>query len=140
MAAPSASMAAGTAASLLITTPHMAGAFSERLVLCDDLTSFSLTHSVACFFLNNRKETDHAIENHFAVPPVWNDPPQGEKKERPLEMVGTSMHEPGCPHEWCRTQDSIKWSGPGQEGFVIAPNGERYPFHPKKGSAVDNEL
>jgi hypothetical protein len=46
-------------------------------------------------------------------------------------MIGTSMREPDCPDDWCRALESIKWSGPGEKGFWIAPTFERIPFHPE---------
>jgi len=81
-------------------------------------------------------ETDHTLEKNIAVPPIWNQSPT-TKNETPLQMLGTGMKEPSCPNEWCRTQDSIKWSGPGTEGYWIAPNMEKYPFQPKELECKD---
>jgi hypothetical protein len=77
-------------------------------------------------------EQNHELEAHYAVPPHWKTNPQGERKHDRLQMVGTSLKEPDCLHDWCRAKDSIKWSGPGEEGKWIAPNGERFPFEPKE--------
>ena len=79
------------------------------------------------------------LENHYAIPPSW------DRKLQPadmteqqaanyteLEMLGTTFNEPGCPNGWCRTQNTIQWGGPGQEGYWIAPTGDRYPFHPER--------
>jgi hypothetical protein len=79
-------------------------------------------------------EQNHELEAHYAVPPHWKEDPQGERKAERLEMSGTSLTEPGCPHDWCRAKDSIKWSGPGEDGFWIAPTMEKFPFHPKEES------
>jgi hypothetical protein len=82
---------------------------------------------------HNWSEIDHDLELKYAVPPIWATEPFWEPKQEKLEMVGTSMIEPDCPHQWCNVEDSIKWSGPGEEGVWIAPTGERYPFHPEQG-------
>ena len=79
-------------------------------------------------------EHNHALEGHYAVPPIWMGPEREVRHHRGLEMVGTSMREPECPNKWCRTKNTIKWSGPGEEGYWIAPTQERFPFHPKKVS------
>lgn len=81
-------------------------------------------------------DMNHELEAHFAVPPIWRSPPSRPRKHNRLEMIGTSMIEPDCEHQWCRAADSIKWSGPGEEGFWIAPNGEKFPFNPQ---IVDHE-
>lgn len=73
---------------------------------------------------------DHQLEAHYAVPKEWINPAPAVKQHTRLEMIGTSLKEPDCPDDWCRAADSIKWSGPGKEGYWIAPNLERHPFHP----------
>lgn len=55
-------------------------------------------------------------------------------------MVGTSMKEPSCANSWCGTERSVKWSGPGEHGYWIAPTGEKFPFNPSdKPRCVDND-
>lgn len=76
------------------------------------------------------QEEDHTMRAHYIIPPGWNAVEQ-DKKETPLKMVGTSFKEPECPNGWCGTQDTVKWSGPGEEGYWIDPNGVRHPFEPK---------
>jgi hypothetical protein len=83
-------------------------------------------------------EVDHKMEAHYAIPPDWNKRRRpsvvvsDEQHEYPkLKMVGTSMTEPDCPNEWCRTMDTVKWSGPGEAGVWIAPTMEKYPFEPQ---------
>mmetsp|Transcript_1916 Transcript_1916/g.3780 ORF Transcript_1916/g.3780 Transcript_1916/m.3780 type:complete len:121 (+) Transcript_1916:137-499(+) len=76
-------------------------------------------------------ETHHELEAHYVIPPEWNAPAPAEKKYEPLEMIGTSMREPNCPHQWCRTQESIKWSGPGEEGYWIDAEQQKHPFNPQ---------
>lgn len=61
------------------------------------------------------------VESHYAVPPHWHNqpnPPYDDDLEE-LEMVGTSMKEPGCENVWCGLKDSVKWRGPAIEGEVI---------------------
>lgn len=66
-------------------------------------------------------DTDNKV---FAIPPGWDEDPT-TKYEIPLTMHGTSMEETWCPNHWCGTEKSKKWSGPGEEGWVIDPNGKR---------------
>jgi hypothetical protein len=80
---------------------------------------------------NGWYDRNHEIEAHYAVPPSWADSPPPTRTQRRLEMVGTSLREPDCPDDWCRTQESIKWSGPGEKGYWIAPTMERFPFNPR---------
>mmetsp|Transcript_6505 Transcript_6505/g.11332 ORF Transcript_6505/g.11332 Transcript_6505/m.11332 type:complete len:248 (+) Transcript_6505:640-1383(+) len=43
-----------------------------------------------------------------------------------LEMSGTGMREPECPHNWCAFRDgTTKWHGPGEDGMVIT-TGKKY--------------
>jgi hypothetical protein len=73
-------------------------------------------------------ETDHKLENHFAVPPVWNViPPEGTKET--LEMIGTSMREPACSDGWCDLKDAVKWQGPGVEGHVLTTYQHKYTLN-----------
>jgi ShK domain-like len=78
-------------------------------------------------------------EKIYAIPPHWRQPPGPMKYEIPIVMVGTSMKEPTCPHQWCSTQHSYKWSGPGEEGYWITPTRERIPFHPQKDDCEDRD-
>jgi hypothetical protein len=92
-------------------------------------------------------EQDHALEAHYAVPPHWRsglaaNTPTGSASHQQdgsskmsypqLTMFGTGMAELECPNEWCRTQDTVQWSGPGEPGYWIAPTFERFPFEPQK--------
>ena len=78
-------------------------------------------------------EKNHEMEAHYAVPPRWKDVPSGPRTVDKLQMVGTSLKEPDCDSDWCRASNSVKWSGPGEDGYWIAPTMEKYPFHPKPG-------
>jgi len=84
-------------------------------------------------------EKNHALEAHYAVPPHWSRRPPKEKHYSRLQMVGTSLKEPDCEHEWCRAAKSIKWSGPGKKGVWIDPTFNEHPFNPKVG-AFEDEL
>jgi hypothetical protein len=80
-------------------------------------------------------EIDREVEAVYAVPPHWSqraEPLPDEVVPPRLEMVGTSMREPDCPNAWCATMDSVKWSGPGEDGKWISPTFERYPFEPQR--------
>lgn len=75
---------------------------------------------------------DHFMEGHYAIPPSWNQPvAPKDKKYVPLTMEGTSFREKECPDDWCRTQNTIKWSGPGEEGVWIDPDFRKHPLDPK---------
>ena len=75
------------------------------------------------------QDFDHSIERHFAIPPHWNDAATTQY-EIPLQMVGTGLTEPSCPHEWCSLKYAKQWSGPGKEGILMNPDGSEVPFHP----------
>ena len=82
------------------------------------------------------QDHNHELDAHYAVPPHWSrDPVPGEEEHHhhhpKLEMVETSMKNPTCPDDWCGVVNSIKWSGPGEEGYYITPAFEKVPFHPK---------
>ena len=80
---------------------------------------------------------DRYKEKSYAVPPPhWRDQPR-TRREIPLEIVGTGFKEPTCPNEWCDTEHSIKWSGPGQEGYWIAPTGEKHRLDAKPLGCAD---
>jgi hypothetical protein len=78
-------------------------------------------------------ETDHIKETVFAVPPKWDEEPDPAViNPFPLmAMSGTGYIEPDCPNYWCRSTDTINWSGPGKEGVWIDPLFREHPFHPK---------
>jgi hypothetical protein len=81
---------------------------------------------------------DRRQEKVFAIPPHWDKGPTTHN-EIPLQMAGTSMKEPTCPHQWCSTQNAIPWNhGAGQEGFWIAPTGEKFPLV-ERLACVDND-
>ena len=80
---------------------------------------------------NWRSEEYYKNEKLYAIPPHWIYPPNKMKYEIPVELVGTSFKEPSCPNNWCLTQYSHKWSGPGpQDGYWLTPTQELLPFHP----------
>jgi len=87
------------------------------------------------------QDTDHDFEAHCAVPPVWvEEPTSGDNesnnnhKDR-LEMVGAGMRHPDCPNAWCPTKNSVKWGGPGEDGYWIDPVGVRHEFNPKPAAS-----
>jgi len=72
----------------------------------------------------------------YAIPNHWEETPMTHH-ETPLVMHGTTFEEPSCPNGWCNTKWTKKWSGPGEEGYWIAPSGEKFPFHPKEAPCDD---
>jgi hypothetical protein len=66
----------------------------------------------------------------WAIPPNWGDEPT-TRYEIPIEMHGTTMEEPWCPNNWCGTLKSKRWSGPGEEGWVIDPDGGKRVLMPE---------
>jgi hypothetical protein len=82
---------------------------------------------------------DHKLEGHYAVPPEWTLEPPEVKTQPRLEMVGTSLYEPDCPDGCCRCQQSVKWSGPGEEGVWISPDQKRHPFRPVRDEVIISE-
>jgi hypothetical protein len=86
----------------------------------------------------------HDMEAHYAIPPQYaTDPPKETreirmKQRNRLEMVETTMREPNCPNDWCRSvEDTVKWGGPAEHGVLITPGMERIPFFPKDNNARD---
>ena len=75
------------------------------------------------------QEVDRHLEGHFAIPPHWNSPVAPEdKKYTPLTMEGTSFREKECKDDWCGTANTIKWSGPGEEGVWMDPKFKKHPL------------
>jgi len=74
-------------------------------------------------------ERNHKLEAHYSVPPEWSKEPTENTVEE-LVMIGTSMKEPACPDDWCRAQDTVRWSGPGEEGYWIDPFFQKHGFRP----------
>ena len=86
---------------------------------------------------NGWQDEDHQLRAHYIVPPNWSSKVE-EKHETPLQMIGTSFKEPNCPNGWCSTQNTVKWSGPGEDGFWIDPNMQKHIFEPRRFSAGDD--
>jgi hypothetical protein len=76
-------------------------------------------------------ELPHELEAHYAVPLHWAYDPPTERSHQKLVMVETSMKEPDCPNDWCRTQNTVKWGGPAEEGVLMTPAFEKIPFNPR---------
>lgn len=86
-------------------------------------------------------EVSREHEAHYRVPPMWSAAPPKQRKHTELTMSGMSYREPGCPNDWCRTQNTIKWTGPGEDGYVINPNMQKSPLniHELLGDSGDGE-
>lgn len=77
------------------------------------------------------EDRDMELEAHYSVPPTWSERVETPASTVPeLVMVETGLTEPECQYQWCGTQNSIKWGGPGEPDVWIAPTLQRYPFHP----------
>jgi len=63
-------------------------------------------------------------ETHYRVPPQWKEAKERKSQEE-LVLIKTSVKEPECLNGWCGLKDSIKHSGPGEEGFIISPGGKK---------------
>lgn len=81
------------------------------------------------------KKSDRSLSAHYAIPSIWIRSPksmqagfkqyemmEGEVQSR-LQMVGTSMKEPECEHNWCGLSNSIKYFGPATFGEVLTADG-----------------
>jgi hypothetical protein len=88
------------------------------------------------FYPTGYQETFDTNAMLFAIPPHWEKQPE-HHVEDPVQMHQTGFEEPQCPNGWCASEDSIKWSGPAEEGYWMAPNGQQFPFDPKPLSCVD---
>jgi len=89
------------------------------------------------------KKVSHSMEAHYAIPKHWSQDP-GEEDEinhEFLETEGVSLREPECPNDWCRTTDRkrIRWSGPGQHGFLTIPNYPNFDKIPFRSSLDDGD-
>eukprot|EP00934_Nitzschia_sp_Nitz4_P004169 Nitzschia sp. Nitz4//scaffold207_size38617//10218//11372//NITZ4_007674-RA/size38617-processed-gene-0.30-mRNA-1//1//CDS//3329541602//4159//frame0 len=82
------------------------------------------------------KENFHIHNKVWAIPPHWDQPPQTEGSVK-IKMHGTGFEEPECPNNWCATEYSKKWSGPGEEGYWIAPTGEKFPLDVSRPACYD---
>jgi hypothetical protein len=65
------------------------------------------------------------LEAHYAVPPHWHVTPSLLKSSdqnsnlEPLQVLGTALQEPNCPHGWCGTINANPWHGPAQDNVVF---------------------
>jgi len=83
------------------------------------------------------KENFDKLAKVNRIPPNWADEPTAQY-EIPLQMHGTTMEEPMCPNFWCNTKFSKKWSGPGEEGYILNPDGTKRVMNlPKEGGCKD---
>lgn len=82
------------------------------------------------------KENFDRLARVYRIPPIWSEEPSSQY-EIPLRMHGTTMEEPMCPNYWCNTLFSKKWSGPGEEGYVINPDGTKRILEISENSCSD---
>mmetsp|Transcript_23566 Transcript_23566/g.55470 ORF Transcript_23566/g.55470 Transcript_23566/m.55470 type:complete len:412 (-) Transcript_23566:105-1340(-) len=70
------------------------------------------------------QETFDNLAKVDRIPPHWSDEPDTQY-EIPVQMHGTTFEEPLCPNYWCNTKFSKHWSGPGEDGYVLNPDGTK---------------
>ena len=73
-------------------------------------------------------KTDHDLESHYAVPITWSATPDREPTLPEVEVRGTSIREPGCPHSWCNLEHAVKWHGPAEFEYVLTAGPTRFPL------------
>ena len=104
----------------------------------------------------NMHKRNMLLEAHYAVPPHWHvgvTPSSWTATDlslQPLQVLGTALQEPNCPHAWCGTNDAIPWYGPAQEDIVLTTtpkihNGTytrttTYASHDSREEGNDEEL
>ena len=78
------------------------------------------------------------METHYGVPAHWVDfIPDDDARRDKLVMKGTSSYEPNCKDNWCALEDSVKLSGPAEEGYVTTTGNKKYPLYPEKEEERD---
>jgi hypothetical protein len=70
--------------------------------------------------------TDQTLEGHYGVPDHWDKEATTENIYPELVMKGAAFTEPECQDSWCGTNETVKWSGPGVEGYVLTAGNHRY--------------
>mmetsp|Transcript_28994 Transcript_28994/g.32521 ORF Transcript_28994/g.32521 Transcript_28994/m.32521 type:complete len:355 (-) Transcript_28994:116-1180(-) len=84
------------------------------------------------------KNTNHDVKSHYAIPPDWYEVvPDGRHPE--LQVIGTSMMNPSCSHNWCNLENANSVEGPGEYNVVLTSNGKRLSLH-LDGENDDEEL
>jgi hypothetical protein len=79
---------------------------------------------------------NHDLDSHYAIPPTWGDVVPNATFPK-LEVVGTSMREPGCPSSWCNLETAKHVEGPGEYGIVLTTNGKKYYLNLEKDEEKD---
>jgi len=79
--------------------------------------------------------TDQALEGHYGVPLHWYEKATTEQVYPELTMKGAALTEPSCENAWCGTNDTVKWTGPGEEGYVLTAGNHRYSLYGGDGDA-----
>ena len=55
-------------------------------------------------------------------------------------MKGAALTEPSCKHSWCGANDTVKFFGPGEEGYVLTADNRRYPLYAREDEESGAEL
>eukprot|EP00560_Eucampia_antarctica_P007149 CAMPEP_0197823968 /NCGR_PEP_ID=MMETSP1437-20131217/1285_1 /TAXON_ID=49252 ORGANISM="Eucampia antarctica, Strain CCMP1452" /NCGR_SAMPLE_ID=MMETSP1437 /ASSEMBLY_ACC=CAM_ASM_001096 /LENGTH=294 /DNA_ID=CAMNT_0043423407 /DNA_START=211 /DNA_END=1095 /DNA_ORIENTATION=+ len=66
------------------------------------------------------------LETHFRVPPGWNYVPEHpDPNLDKLVVIGTSVKEPDCEHQWCALKNSTKWYAAAPPyGQIVSADGQ----------------
>jgi len=84
------------------------------------------------------KNTNHDVKSHYAIPPNWYEVVPNDRHPD-LKVIGTSMMNPSCSHNWCNLKDANIVEGPGEYNLVLTSNGKRLSLH-LDGENDDEEL
>jgi hypothetical protein len=82
-------------------------------------------------------DQDREARTHYRVPPIWAESINDEEVED-LEVIGTSMKEPSCAHNWCAMSNSVVWNGPAEAyGVVQSAHGRAVLEIPPEDELLD---
>ena len=72
--------------------------------------------------------SDRIMDIHYRIPErsIWADPSKRKENDgiNELTLHQLCVKEPGCEHEWCRLNDTVKWNGP-SPGYGKVMSGDR---------------
>lgn len=88
-----------------------------------------------------QENNDYLVDATYAIPPLWHKNPAFKQTFPKIEISGGAFSEPECPNEWCNLErSSVKWSGPGEEGYVVTTGQKRFPLFDQNSRKLDQEL
>ena len=66
------------------------------------------------------------MEGHYGIPSHYDEDATADPVYPTLKMQGAALSEPECEYDWCALNETLKWSGPGEEGYVLKTGNHRY--------------